>query len=43
MYCFYNGYFMDDIGYGTDNEDIAGGLENNFDYEFLDIVGERCL
>lgn len=42
LHCPHNGHSTDDTGYGTDNEDTAGGSENNPDYEPLDIVGERC-
>lgn len=42
LHCSHNGHSTDDTGYGTDNEDTAGGSESNPDYEPLDIVGERC-
>lgn len=42
LHCPHNGHSTDDTGYGTDNEDTAGGSENNPDYKPLDIVGERC-
>lgn len=42
LHCPHNGHSTDDTGYGTDNEDTAGGSESNPDYEPLDMVGERC-